>query len=347
MTNESPNEALLEYDGDNQETSVSAPLLICEDVVQNFKVRHGAFHKASVSAVAGVSFEVRRGETLAIVGETGSGKSTLGRAIIGAPPPTRGTVMVGGESLTGPHAISRRRASQLVRMIFQDPMGALDPKWSVAGLVEEPLKVQRDLTPNERRRRIAEALDLVGLSAAVFGTRLPRELSGGQAQRVAIARALISSPDVVICDEPVTALDVSIQAQILRLLFDLKSQLSLTYLLIAHDLAVVRVLADRTATMYLGKFCEIGTTRAVFNNTAHPYTAALLSAIPPRPDSVVDRPRIPLVGEPPSPIHPPSGCRFHTRCSYAQDVCAEVVPQLRALGEGRSVACHFPLVSGN
>jgi oligopeptide/dipeptide ABC transporter ATP-binding protein len=229
-------------------------------------------------------------------------------------------------------------------MIFQDPVASLDPKWSISNIVSEPLKVQGGLSDEQRRRRVSEILSLVGLPASIYGNRLPREISGGQAQRVAIARALVAAPEVLICDEPVTALDVSLQAQIIRLLFDLKRELGLTYLLIAHDLSVVRVLANRTATMYLGRFAEIGDTTEVFENPAHPYTAALLSAIPPPPDSTTTPPRIRLIGEPPSPLNPPSGCRFRTRCSYAQDLCAEVTPPFTPIGKNRSVACHFPLV---
>jgi oligopeptide/dipeptide ABC transporter ATP-binding protein len=187
-------------------------------------------------------------------------------------------------------------------------------------------------------------LERVGLGASQFAHRYPYEISGGQAQRVAIARALVSAPELVICDEPVTALDVSIQAQILKLLSVLKKELSLTYLLIAHDLAVVRVLSDRTGTMYLGKFCEVGSTGSIFEHPAHPYTDALLSAIPPRPGQTIERQRIHLSGEPPSPLSPPSGCRFHTRCAYAQDICKTEEPKMRPIGPDQSVACHFPLV---
>jgi oligopeptide/dipeptide ABC transporter ATP-binding protein len=317
-------------------------LLICDKVVREFPVRRGLFGRGVVSAVDQVSFEIKRGETLAIVGETGSGKSTLARAIIDASGSKSGRISIAGSELTGAGAVSRRKRGKLVQMVFQDPLGALDPKWSVADLIAEPLG-ENALSARQRRQQVAEILQRVGLSASEFGARLPRETSGGQAQRIAIARALVSSPDLVICDEPVTALDVSVQAQIIRLLFELKRDLNLTYLLIAHDLSVVRVLANRVATMYLGRFCEIGDTAEIFARPAHPYSAALLSAIPPHPDDTSERPRIRLLGEPPSPISPPSGCRFRTRCAYAQDVCAKVKPELLPHGPNRSIACHFPL----
>jgi oligopeptide/dipeptide ABC transporter ATP-binding protein len=322
-----------------------APLLVVEDLVQQFKVdRRGKWKKGIVSAVAGVSFEVRRGETLSVVGETGSGKSTLARALIRAPGPKSGRISLNGRELTGPQAASRREAGQLAQMIFQDPFSALNPKWTVEKIITEPLVTGGVPNNVDRRRTVAVILDRVGLSASQFAGRYPYELSGGQAQRVAIGRALVAAPDLVICDEPVTALDVSIQAQILKLLSDLKSELSLTYLLIAHDLAVVRVLSDRTVTMYLGKLCEVGTTKSIFESPAHPYTQALLSAIPPRPGQSGEQKRIRLQGEPPSPLSPPSGCRFHTRCAFAQDICTTQEPQMRLIGDDHSVACHFPLI---
>lgn len=228
-------------------------------------------------------------------------------------------------------------------MVFQDPFSALDPRWTVERSVAEPLITAGVRSSVDRRRRVAEILHLVGLNASRFGGRRPRELSGGQAQRVAIARALVSRPDLVILDEPVTALDVSIQAQVLGLLFELKNRLSLTCLLIAHDLAVVRTLADRTGIMYLGRLCETAPTDELFASPAHPYTAALLSAIPPDLHTETVRERIPVVGEQPSPLRPPSGCRFRTRCVYAQQTCADRVPELREIAPGHRVACHFPL----
>lgn len=326
------------------------PVLVCDDVHQEFRVtRRGSLRKGTVSAVAGVSLEVARRETVALVGETGSGKSTLARSIMGAPPPTRGTVTVRGHQVTGPNRSQSRERAQLVQMIFQEPTSALDPRWPVERIVGEPLAIAGTYRGRARRQRIAETLQRVGLPASRYAARRPTMLSGGEAQRVAIARALISSPELVICDEPVTALDASIQAQIIRLLFDLKRELGLTYLLIAHDLAVVRILADRTATMYLGRLCEVGRTESIFGQPAHPYTAALLSAIPPSLSSdaravEAGSTRVRLLGEPPSPLRPPSGCRFRTRCAYAQEICAEVTPQMRSVGPDQQVACHFPLV---
>jgi oligopeptide/dipeptide ABC transporter ATP-binding protein len=317
------------------------PVLDCVEVVQEFRVKgEKPFQRAVVSAVAGVSFQVLRGETFALVGETGSGKSTLARAVIGAPPAVGGTIRVSGKP------VGKRGASG-VQMVFQDPYAALDPRWPVARTVAEPLVTAGVEGREQRRQIVAEILHLVGMSVAQFGARKPRELSGGQAQRVAIARALVSQPDLVILDEPVTALDVSVQAQIVRLLFDLKQRLALTCLLIAHDLAVVRTLADRTGILYLGRLCEVAPTEELFSAPAHPYTAALLSAIPP---SLTDSsPSVEpscerLVGEQPSPLDPPSGCRFRTRCMHAQDKCAELVPEMRSIGPGRTVACHFPLI---
>jgi peptide/nickel transport system ATP-binding protein len=329
----------------NESSGSGSLALECVDVVQEFRVRvRNQSRRASVSAVAGVSLEIANGETLAIVGETGSGKSTLARAIIRAPKPRSGTIRIAGRDVSGPNRSVRREDGQLAQMIFQDPFSALNPKWSVERIIAEPLVARGERKDVTRRRRIAEIMSLVGISAPQFALRQPHELSGGQAQRVAIARALVSSPKLVICDEPVTALDVSIQAQILNLLANLKEELALTYLLIAHDLAVVQVLADRTATMYLGKLCEVGPTDRLFEKPAHPYTSVLLTAIPPRPGEKSNKERIRLPGEPPSPINPPSGCRFRTRCVFAQEICAAVEPPMRPIGDGRSVACHFPLI---
>ncbi len=325
------------------------PLLLCEDIVQEFRVRRrGAFGSATVSAVSHVSVSVARGQTYAIVGETGSGKSTFARSVIGAPPPRSGRILVAGQTISGRGRRASRARGRLVQMVFQDPMSAMDPQWSVEQIVAEPLRAQGGPGGRQRRARVAEALDMVGISPARFAGRKPTELSGGQAQRVAIARALVVRPRLVILDEPVTALDVSVQAEILRLLWRLRRELELTYLLISHDLAVVRSLADQVGTMYLGRLCETGRTEDVFTAPKHPYTAALLSAIP-AIGGRADTPgggRIRLRGEPPSPLNPPSGCRFRTRCQYAQDVCAQQAPPLAAAADGHAVACHFPLTAG-
>ena len=325
------------------------PLLRCEGIVQEFRVRQrGAFGTATVSAVSDVSISVARGQTYAIVGETGSGKSTFARSIIGAPPPRAGRILVAGQTVSGRGRRASRARGRLVQMVFQDPMSAMDPQWTVEQVVAEPLRAQGGAGGRQRRARVAEALDMVGISPARFAGRRPTELSGGQAQRVAIARALVVRPSLVILDEPVTALDVSVQAEILRLLWRLRQELELTYLLISHDLAVVRSLADQVGTMYLGRLCETGSTEDVFTAPKHPYTAALLSAIPSvngRADADAGG-RIRLRGEPPSPLNPPSGCRFRTRCPYAQEVCAQQTPPLTATAGGHAVACHFPLTAG-
>ena len=324
-------------------------LLQVTDLVQEFTVKGSKpFQRGRVSAVAGVSFGIARGETLALVGETGSGKSTIARALLASPPALSGSITLGGRALpVGQRAKHERGPGGAgVQMVFQDPYGALDPRWSATRSVTEPLITAGVADRAERRRRVAEIMHLVGLDASRFAGRLPRELSGGQAQRVAIARALVSEPDLLVLDEPVTALDVSVQAQILALLFDLRQRLSLTSLLIAHDLAVVRALADRTAILYLGRMCETGPTADLFRSPAHPYTAALLSAIPPGLRGGVQRERVRVTGRQPSPLNPPSGCRFRTRCPLAQDTCAEVVPQMRAITPGHEVACHFPLTQG-
>jgi oligopeptide/dipeptide ABC transporter ATP-binding protein len=324
---------------------MSEPLLALRDVVQEFVVRdRGGVKSGVVHAVSGVSFSLEPGETLGLVGETGSGKSTLARAVLQSPPPRSGSVRFRGEELVG---LKRRRLADVRRhmqMVFQDPFGSLDPKWRVRELVEEPLVAFKAGSKDERRRRVDELLDRVGLDPARYGRRRPRELSGGQAQRVAIARALALDPALVIWDEAVSALDVLIRAQILNLLERLRTELSLTYLFIAHDLALVKQVSDRVAVMYLGKLVELGPAEAIYREPLHPYTVALLASIP---DPDPRAPRAPLAktihGELPSPLDPPSGCRFRTRCPRAQDVCAVEEPPLRELGENHWAACHFPV----
>jgi oligopeptide/dipeptide ABC transporter ATP-binding protein len=317
------------------------PVLVVEHLVQEFSVpRRGSLRDAKVSAVADVSFVVERGETLAIVGETGSGKTSLARTILGSPRPTSGRIVVDGHDVARPRRGQKKVTGRLVQMIFQDPSSALDPTWSVERIVGEPL-IALGLPAADRSALVIETLRRVGLDPELHSKRRPAELSGGQQQRVAIARALVGRPALVILDEPVTALDAATQHQVVELLAELKRDFKLTYLLIAHDLAVVQQLADRVATMYLGKFCEEADADQLFSSPAHPYTAALLSAIPSfTPDQ---RPRLRLLGEPPSPIDPPSGCRFRTRCPFAQEVCADVEPRRREIAPGQSVACHFPL----
>jgi oligopeptide/dipeptide ABC transporter ATP-binding protein len=319
------------------------PLLSVRDLVQEFVVRQaGGTRGGVVQAVSGVSFDIMPGETLGIVGETGSGKSTLARAVLQAPRPKSGSVRFRDTELTrlsGSALISERRHMQFV---WQDPFGSLDPKWQVRSIVDEPLAAHRTGDRNARRKRVDELLDLVGLDPARYAKRHPRELSGGQAQRVAIARAVALEPSLLICDEAVSSLDVLIQAQVLNLFERLRRELGLSYLFIAHDLALVKQVSDRVGVMYLGKFCEVGPGESVYKRPLHPYTRALLDSIPSTEPGAA-RATATLHGEPPSPIAPPSGCRFRTRCPRAQDVCASEVPQPRELGPGHLVACHFPL----
>jgi oligopeptide/dipeptide ABC transporter ATP-binding protein len=319
------------------------PLLSARDLVQEFVVREaGGARGGIVQAVSGVSFDIMPGETLGIVGETGSGKSTLARAVLQAPRPKSGSVVFRGQELTrlrGSALVSARRNMQFV---WQDPFGSLDPKWQVRSIVAEPLAAHRVGSSGSRRKRVEELLDLVGLDPARYARRHPRELSGGQAQRVAIARAVALEPSLLICDEAVSSLDVLIQAQVLNLFERLRRELNLSYLFIAHDLALVKQVSDRVAVMYLGKFCEVGPGESVYKQPFHPYTRALLDSIPSTEPGAA-RAAAPLLGEPPSPVNPPSGCRFRTRCPRAADKCASEVPQPRELAPGHLVACHFPL----
>ncbi len=320
-------------------------LLEARDVVQQFVVRaHGGVKGGIVHAVSGVCLAVSQGETLGVVGETGSGKSTLARSLLQAPRPVSGEVLFQGADLVKLRGRQLLEARRHLQMVFQDPFGSLDPQWRVSEIVEEPLIAYQMGNRATRRRRVGEVLELVGLDPASYGTRRPRELSGGQCQRVAIARAVALSPALLICDEAVSSLDVLIQAQVLNLFERLRAELGLSYLFIAHDLALVKQVSDRVAVMYLGKLCEVGPAESIYREPLHPYTWALLQSIP-SPDPMA--PKIitsaAVSGEPPSPIHPPSGCRFRTRCPRAQERCALEEPQMRPLGEGHSVACHFPL----
>jgi peptide/nickel transport system ATP-binding protein len=276
------------------------------------------------------------------VGESGCGKSTLGRAVLQLRRPTAGTVTFDGTELTQLDGEALRLMRRRLQLIFQDPIASLNPRRSIGDIVAEPLIIIGVKDRAERERRVREVLAAVGLDPEVVMGRLPHEFSGGQCQRICIARALILEPELVICDEPVSALDVSIRAQILNLLEDMKRRYGLTLLFIAHDLAVVKAVSDRIAVMYLGRLCEVGPTEQLFAKPAHPYTALLLEAIP-VPDPTV-KPAVNLaVGEPPSPLAPPSGCRFRTRCPRADQTCADVVPELREIADGQFAACHHPL----
>ncbi len=330
-------------------TGDSDVLLEVRHLVQEFVLRdYGGVKGGTLQAVSDVSFELHAGETLGIVGETGSGKSTLARSVIQAPPPKRGEVIFQGQDLVRLSRGALKSARRNLQMVFQDPFTSLDPRWPVSRIVEEPLIAYAVGTRQQRRDRVRELLDLVGLDPGRYGDRHPHELSGGQCQRVAVARALAVEPKLILCDEPVSSLDVLVQAQVLNLFEKLRSELSLSYLFIAHDLALVRQVSDRVAVMYLGKLCEVGPVRAIYSEPLHPYTLALLTSIP-APDPAGGRRQAASVikGELPSPLDPPSGCRFRTRCPRAEARCAAEAPQLRALGDGHLVACHFPLSGGS
>ncbi|MBG9387435.1 ABC transporter ATP-binding protein [Caenimonas aquaedulcis] len=314
-------------------------LLRADNLVKHFPVQKRMFGKATevVHAVDGVSFELNAGETMALVGESGCGKSTVGRLVLRLLEPTSGKVWFAGEDLTALPPQEMRAKRRELQMIFQDPYSSLNPRMTVEQTLVEPLRLH-GLSPGKHHERAAELMDLVGL-APQYLQRFPHEFSGGQRQRIGIARALAVQPRLVVCDEPVSALDVSIQAQIVNLLQDLQRRLGLAYVFIAHDLAVVKHIASHVAVMYLGHIVEYADKRSLFASPRHPYTQALLSAIPlPEPDA--KRERVLLQGDVPNPIHPPSGCRFRTRCPYVRERCAQEVPVLRSEGS-HSVACHF------
>ena len=299
-------------------------------------------HVGDIKAVDGLDFFIRRGETLGLVGESGCGKTTVGRTILQLYRPTAGHVYFEGEDLTQMKGEQLRRMRRRMQMIFQDPYASLNPRMTVGGIVGEPLEVHNIAKGKEKRERVMELLRVVGLNP-YFVNRYPHEFSGGQRQRIGVARALAVNPDFIVCDEPISALDVSIQAQIINLLEDLQEQFGLTYLFIAHDLSVVRHISDRVAVMYLGKIVEIADRDELYKNPLHPYTKALLSAVP-IPDPVVEekRERIILVGDVPSPANPPSGCRFHTRCPIMQrPICVEEDPEFYDRGGEHWVACHL------
>jgi peptide/nickel transport system ATP-binding protein len=320
-------------------TDTATPLLTVDDLVVSF-------HKgrSTIQAVAGVSFTMAEGETLGLVGESGCGKSTTGRALVQVEKPTSGKITFGETELTALGRSELRTLRTQVQMIFQDPISSLNPRRRVIDIVAEPLNIWKIGTKEERREKANAMLDSVGIDPYIAGGRRPREFSGGQCQRISIARALVLQPKVLVCDEIVSALDVSVQAQILNLIQDLKAEHNLTLLFIAHDLAVVKNVSDRVAVMYLGRLCEVAPSDTLYDAPAHHYTAALLSsAVEPDPEST--RTSVALAGEPPSPINPPSGCRFRTRCPRAEARCAEEVPELREIATGHQVACHFPIGS--
>ena len=295
-----------------------------------------------VQAVDGVSFSLRRGKTLAIVGESGCGKSTLARLLARLIEPTSGSVLLNGENVSTATSKQLLRMRRDIQVVFQDPYACLNPRHSIGQSIGTPIRIQKTMSRTDERHRVFELMDLVGLSTEHYN-RFPHEFSGGQRQRAGIARALALQPKVIIADEPVSALDVSIQAQILNLLEKLQADLDLSYVFIAHDLSVVRHIADEVAVMYLGKIVEIGTPEAVYGAPSHPYTQALMSAVPvPNPQLAAKRKRIILTGDVLSPVNPPSGCRFRNRCAKVQDICAVEEPLLIDRGQGHLVACHFP-----
>ena len=315
----------------------ATPLLRVRDLTVTFGTR-----RRPLSAVAGVSFEIYEGETLGLVGESGCGKSTTGRALMRIVEPTSGTIELEGVDVTSQRGRALRNQRTRMQMIFQDPISSLNPRRRAKDIVAEPLDCWKSVTGEQRTALVNDLLSKVGIDPEVYGNRFARQFSGGQCQRISIARSLAMRPKLLICDEMVSALDVSVQAQILNLLEDLKAEYGLTLLFIAHDLAVVKNVSDRVAVMYLGKICEIGPANSLYESPEHPYTAFLLgSALEADPDAP-HHGQVPT-GEPPSPLNPPSGCRFRTRCPYATEKCAAEEPRLVEASPGHHVACHYPL----
>jgi oligopeptide transport system ATP-binding protein len=323
-------------------SEAGALVRVC-DLRKHFPITGGLLGRqtGAVRAVDGVSFDIRRGETLGLVGESGCGKSTTGRAILQLQRPTSGQVFFEDRDLTSLAPLELRRLRPEMQMIFQDPYASLNPRHSVGKIVGEPLVIHGVMKGKELEERVAELLDLVGMNPA-YRRRFPHEFSGGQRQRIGIARALSLNPSFVVCDEPISALDVSIQAQVVNLLQDLQERLGLTYLFIAHDLSMVKHISHRIAVMYLGKVMELCDKTVLFDEPLHPYTQSLISAVPlPSPKVERRRQRIILSGEVPSPAHPPQGCVFHTRCPLAMDRCQEVIPAYREVRRSHFVACHL------
>ncbi|SEA01570.1 ABC transporter ATP-binding protein [Rubrimonas cliftonensis] len=321
----------------------AAPLVQVDDLAVHFPVYSGLFRRqvGAIKAVDGVSFTVRRGETLGLVGESGCGKSTTGRAVLRLYAPTRGRILFEGKDIATLGEGALRRLRPRMQMIFQDPQASLNPRMTVGSIIAEPLDEHLRLSQAQRRDRVRSLLDAVGMNPA-FADRYPHEFSGGQRQRIGIARALALDPGFIVCDEPIAALDVSIQAQVVNLLEELQARLGLTYLFISHDLSMVRHIATHVAVMYLGGVVELAPRDLLYASPRHPYTQALLSAVPaPDPKVEATRRRVILKGDVPSPANPPSGCRFRTRCPIAEARCAAEVPAFRKLPDGRQVACHF------
>ena len=331
--------------------ALAAPLLEVDNVVKYFPVKAGILQRtvAQVQAVDGVSFDVRRGETLGLVGESGCGKTTVGRVVLRLIDPTAGRILFEGEDIARLGRRELKAYRRRMQIIFQDPYSSLDPRTPIGESIAEGLKVHGIGTPRDRRAQVLEVMHKVGLETYHY-RRYPHEFSGGQRQRIGIARALVLKPDLVVCDEPVSALDVSIQAQVLNLLRDLQREFRLTYIFIAHNMSVVEHISDRVAVMYLGRIVEVADRETLYRDPRHPYTEALMSAIP-VPDPALRRRRIILRGDVPSPVNPPSGCRFHPRCWLREQlgnpgICATQDPPLRPFADGHIVACHFAEQAG-
>jgi oligopeptide transport system ATP-binding protein len=324
---------------------VNQPLIKVRELKKHFPIRQGLIIEkeiGSVKAVDGISFDILRGETLGLVGESGCGKTTAGRTILGLYPMSGGSVTISGISLEHADKAHIKLLRRKAQMIFQDPYASLNPRWTVSAIIGEPLRVHHLLENSKARdERVHELMLKVGLSPRLIN-RFPHEFSGGQRQRIGVARALACSPEFIVCDEPISALDVSIQAQVVNLLEELQDEFTLTYLFIAHDLSMVRHICDRVAVMYLGVMVELAERNELYENPLHPYSVALLSSVPiPDPKKDRQRQRIILKGEIPSPINPPSGCRFHPRCPIAQEICSQVDPEWREITPGHWVACHL------